>query len=100
MANVINAYTREYVCAPFPKVTTGNLCGNEFTEKSAPWMKMITFGWTSQVYVPKNLEETRMDKNYANHKNYNVSNSDDFSLILMSQDPKLNKGLDLRGQSI
>lgn len=60
----------------------------------------LTFRWTSQVQVLKNLEETRIDKNYANHKNYNVSNADDFSLILMSQDPKLNKGLDLRGQSI
>lgn len=63
-------------------------------------MEILTFSWTSRVEVLKNLEETRMDKNYANHKNYNVSNSDDFSLILVSQDPKLNKSLDLRGQSI
>lgn len=63
-------------------------------------MKALTLSWTSQVQVLKNLEETSTDKNYANHKHYNAPNSEDFPLILMSQDPKLNKRLDLRGQSI
>lgn len=63
-------------------------------------MKMLTFIWTSHIQVSKNLKETGMGKNYTNHKNYNVSNSDYLPLILMHQDPKLNTGLDLRGQLI
>lgn len=47
-------------------------------------MNVGTFNWTRQVQVAKNLEETSGDRNYANHENSNISNSDDFSLILVN----------------
>lgn len=49
---------------------------------------IVPFNWTGQVQTLKNLQRTRSDKDYAD-KYYDVSNSNDFSFILMSQDPKL-----------
>lgn len=66
-------------------------------KKSAPWMNVGTFNWTRQVQVAKNLEETRGDRNYANHENSNISNSEDFSLILVNWRSRVKGRLGFKG---
>lgn len=61
-----------------------------FEEKGGAALEedIVPFNWTGQGQVLKDLKGTRIDKGYANSKYYDVSHSNDFSLILRSQDLK------------